>query len=648
MVALARSSTPSHEADLSVSSLVLDVVNRKVRGLDTQIAASITDGQVERTIEGASSLTLVVHDPDRFLLRSGVFGYAIDVRLDRLYFRLVKVAKQASDLTLTFEDREVSYLRQNTAPKKASRASVTRAEFALSLVREVHKGGGIPFICPELHTQQKVAIQSDRQKRTDSSRATNRQKGLNRKAKLTVKGKEADLGQMKLAERVLDVADSLTAGEKASVALMEACIVESLITNPSGTSADGYGSRGVLQVRDSTGSSMGIRNTDPSQCANAFLTRGFTGKGGAMELARKNPSWTAGQIAQAVQGSAYPRRYDQYQGEAKAFVDAYSGSGVTASTRSITKTLPYQFRRGGTDGTREDSWTCLQRLAQEVQWRCFISAGSLYFTSETDLLKAKPRLIVDEADPAILGIDFDLDSGKPIHEVTITARANRWVVAPGAVVELTDDMGPAQGRYLVATIDRGLFDATATIVCRKPMKPLPEPPNDTTQVSMSTGGAVSTKAGTVEGSLAGSTVDKAYQAALQITAKRYPYVWGGGHAHAGVPDHGQGSPAIGYDCSGSVSAVLAMAGMGLEMLGPAMASDALMSWGAAGEGDHITVYARPGTRTGHAFMVFGPGVGKPTSQHFGTGDWGKGWGGAGLNPRMHPTGGFTARHWPGT
>jgi hypothetical protein len=632
------------EADLGLSSLVLDVVNRRVRGLDEQIASAITDGSVERTVEGASSLTLTVHDADRALLRSGVFGYAIDVMLDKLYFRLVKVSKQANDLSLTFEDRAVALLRQHTSPKKANRAKVTRAEFALSLVREVHAFGGIPFVCPELHTQQKVAIATSAQGVTPATRAATRGQGLNRNANLTVQGKPATLGQMKLAERVLDVANSLDAGQKATVALMEACIVESGIQNL------GYGDRdslGILQVRSSTAQGMGIDNRDPAQCANTFLTRGFytdpqLGGGGAIALSRSHPEATAGRIAQACQGSAYPSRYDQVGAEATAFVAAYSGAGVAATTASVTKTLPYQFQRGGSGGTKEDSWTCLQRLASEVQWRCFVSAGTVYFISETELLKAKPRLILDEDTDGVLGIDFDIDTGKPISEVTITARADRWAAGPGVVVELTDRMGLAQGRYLVATINRGLFDATATITCRKPMQPLPEPAAQTSSVT------VSTKASTTQGSLAGSTVDKAYAAAEAITGKHYPYVWGGGHAHAGVPDHGQGSPTIGYDCSGAVSAVLASAGMGLQLLGPAMDSTALTSWGDPGQGEHITVWARPGVTTGHAFIIFGPGVGKPQPQHFGTGDWGKGWSGAGLNPELHPTAGFTPRHWPGT
>lgn len=645
-MSVAFSAQPSHEVDLDLGHLVLDVANRKVRGLDKRIDNSIIDGTLERTIDGASTLTLVVHDPDRVLLRSGIFAQAIGVRLDRLSWRLVRVGKQADDLTLTFEDREVALLRAQTGPKKSSntkgkpvkletarRGKVTRAEFALSLVREV-KTPAIPFVCPDLHTKQ--AIENAKQGRTDTSRAQQRQRGLSRKSSLTIKGKQADQGQLSLAERVLDVADSVDAGPKATLALIEACIVESLITNPSGASADGYGSRGVLQVRDSTGSFMGITNTDPAQCANAFLRRGFTGKGSAIDLARQHPGWSAGQIAQACQGSAYPTRYDQYQAEAQAFLDAYNGAGVTDS-RTVSRNLPYQFRRGSTDGKPEDSWTCLQRLAQEVNWRCFMSAGSLYFISDIALLKAKPRLILDEDSPGVMGIDFDCDQGKPLSEVTITARASRWVAAPGAVVQI-QNCGPADGRWLVATISRGLFDAAASITLRAPAKPYAEPAPDTTSVT--------TGAATAAGSLAGDQPSRAYQAAQSITAKRYPYVWGGGHAHCGTPDGGTGrDPGIGYDCSGSVCAVLANAGMGLTLGAPGMASGALMSWGASGRGQGLTVYTRDSGPAGHAFIIFHTAQG---DQHFGTGDWGKGWTGPGFTPRLHPTDGFLARHWPGT
>jgi cell wall-associated NlpC family hydrolase len=66
---------------------------------------------------------------------------------------------------------------------------------------------------------------------------------------------------------------------------------------------------------------------------------------------------------------------------------------------------------------------------------------------------------------------------------------------------------------------------------------------------------------------------------------RTPYVWGGGHGKW---------LDTGYDCSGSVSFALAAAGL---LSGP-LASGPLMSWGEAGPGKWVTIYAN----NGHVYM----------------------------------------------
>jgi hypothetical protein len=49
--------------------------------------------------------------------------------------------------------------------------------------------------------------------------------------------------------------------------------------------------------------------------------------------------------------------------------------------------------------------------------------------------------------------------------------------------------------------------------------------------------------------------------ANRLAAKRYRYVFGGGHRHVQVPDTGTGHGTRGFDCSGAVAAVLASAGL---------------------------------------------------------------------------------------
>jgi cell wall-associated NlpC family hydrolase len=102
---------------------------------------------------------------------------------------------------------------------------------------------------------------------------------------------------------------------------------------------------------------------------------------------------------------------------------------------------------------------------------------------------------------------------------------------------------------------------------------------------------------------------------------RSPYLWGGGHGK--WIDKG-------YDCSGSVSFVLAAAGY----LESPLASGPLMSWGKPGPGKWVTIYSHQG----HVWMVVA-GIRFDTSGRAQTGSrW---------QNEMRSTAGFVARHPPG-
>jgi cell wall-associated NlpC family hydrolase len=102
---------------------------------------------------------------------------------------------------------------------------------------------------------------------------------------------------------------------------------------------------------------------------------------------------------------------------------------------------------------------------------------------------------------------------------------------------------------------------------------------------------------------------------------RAPYVWGGGHGR--WIDKG-------YDCSGSVSFVLAAAGY---LDGP-LDSGHLAGWGRPGPGRWVTIYAN----AGHVFMEVG-GIRFDTSGQRVTGSR---WQNEGRS-----TAGFAVRHPPG-
>ncbi len=123
-------------------------------------------------------------------------------------------------------------------------------------------------------------------------------------------------------------------------------------------------------------------------------------------------------------------------------------------------------------------------------------------------------------------------------------------------------------------------------------------------------------------------------AANRVTAEDYPYVWGGGHAQAGIASVGERGPGFngrrrGYDCSGAVAAVLA--GAGLWPAGAAVPNDIgvirylrlhrEIAPGAGTGPQEVTLYDDPGV---HIFMNI-------DGRFFGTSD-----GGAGGDPKGGP------------
>jgi hypothetical protein len=115
--------------------------------------------------------------------------------------------------------------------------------------------------------------------------------------------------------------------------------------------------------------------------------------------------------------------------------------------------------------------------------------------------------------------------------------------------------------------------------------------------------------------------------ANRLTKGNYPYVWGGGHAQAGVPTVGSKGPGYngrrkGFDCSGSVAAVLAGAGLwpaGSGVPGDAgvigqLLQDRLIASGPGTPPDEVMLYDDPGV---HIFMSI-------DGRFFGTSDGGGG------------------------
>lgn len=120
--------------------------------------------------------------------------------------------------------------------------------------------------------------------------------------------------------------------------------------------------------------------------------------------------------------------------------------------------------------------------------------------------------------------------------------------------------------------------------------------------------------------------------ANEINAQHYNYEWGGGHNPSFAPTHGTGHGSgvgTGYDCSGTISAILHNDGL----LDSPLTAAGFMNYGLPGEGgpNAITIYASPT----HVFAKVG-------GRYFGTSSANPG-GGAGWFTSAD-TSGFTVRH----
>ena len=550
--------------------------------------------QVSRAIDGASTLTIPVDDPDAELWRHPILQEAFTLDLDGLSFTFVGARPEGDTLTLTLESTPVYRLRHLKGPgPKVYRGKWTRAEFAARLVAEL-KRPKVPFYSPELHVKQPIKDSPDALAQSNTNReqglgdqsVKESGQGLDKGARLTVKGIPANSEQLRNGDIVLRVGASLGADARTLASAIVSGIQENNMTNADA----GPGCRGFFCIIDSTAAALDFNPLDLPKAAESYFKDGFGGPPGAIDYAKQNPGASPGEISSAIEGNAAGASDRvQWNDEAMEWVRAFGGGTLAGvgSTLSVTETKRYPFAvENG-----EDYWTALQRLGDEVNWRRFESAGIIYFIAETALLRSRLRMIVEREADGVNSIQPVYDVGKKVTEVTVECRAKTWAAPPGSVIFLRNE-GPATGRYLVSQIDSYLSNEDATITLKAPTYPLPEPASETTTKSVSIGSGLSTGSGS-----------DAYQAmvekAREIDAAKKPYVWGGGHSSFDSPS--------GYDCSGAVSAVLGAGGF----LDAPLSTTGLQSFGESGEGELVTVYVREtgNPRESHTIIDLGGDVG---------------------------------------
>jgi hypothetical protein len=655
---------------LGLDDLRLRWVDPRIRGVDILGAASSIT--LERTMDGASTLAIVIKDPwltifSARYLRTGrtaalltpaqrrasarrklnpievdegwnpihppyLRGRAAEVTLDGARFRLVKVSYShvSQEATLTFEDLIVYLLKRKFGARRANRKKVTRAQFVLSQLREI-KTITPPFICPELLIRQPVdkPDATGRGSTRTSSGGSGGAAGFSPNGHLfgmdsTGKRYAITGDKRRNATRVFRKADEITDASKPRLALAEAINIESQWSNPPGGDRD---SAGILQVRVGL---HGSKATNIEWCVERFLSgpsfTGAEGGAGAVELARKHPSWSAGRIAQTIQGSAYGSRYDKTEVAAAHIVRSWGGSGGSDEGRGSrgggSYAKPYQYNRK----KDESAYGSITRLAEEVGWRFFPVGEAVYFMSEEQLYNRRIRYTFRPGDDSILDLNYDVDWGKPVSQCTLQVNLDRWGAPPGAVVEL-EGWDVPDGRWLIASVRRDWFRPTAEVSLKQPGKAKLEPAAErVTRTSTS-----SSASGSRTDPDSNSKSDRLFSITKQFSGS---YVYGGGHgprlARMHVGDN--------LDCSSSTSLALYRAGM-WDAQDTARVSGDFSNWGNAGRGDQVTVWYN----AGHVFVQFSGDL----RGRFDTGGPG---GGAGPRYRgqERSTSGFTPRHWTGT
>jgi hypothetical protein len=618
------------DLDTDVEKVVLDIVNNTKKLRDLDVTEIITDGYVESTMDGASTVVFTLHDPDREILKSGALRRAIDVQLNGLWFRLVRIEKSGSFITLTFEDRIVAYIKTHNKILKMSRGKMTRLEFCLYMIRQIDKK--IQCVIPELSTKPRYEQLSRQDKSNlELSKDVNKSQGLPNQ-KFEIYHADGSLSKStKRQNKMMD--DALDAGvskdgmvQKVLVSAICVMMIETGVQNLSQEQSDSD-SQGPFQQRPSQD---WPNSRDTKVQARAYYDA-------AMDVYKDDHSLTAGEIAANVQR---PRRdlrdrYGKAEFYAQIVVDAYSGEPVTQRTYRKKYTFSTED-----NGKKQNYWDALDALLSPLQYARFTSNGFLYLISEPELFKSKAKMIIDETTEGVTSIDFTWDVGQEDATATVECRIARWLAPAGSVVVL-HDVDPASGRWLVRNIRRNLFSRDATITLGKPQPLLPEPASEVASVDVDE----TTAAGFSPGLGLPGKVAAMYRQAKRISDKHYPYVWGGGHARAGIPDRGTGrDPGIGYDCSGSVAAILIAGGWYRKGQSVPVSNELPAAAGmVGGNGKYFTVWAN----ANHVFAEFYKD-GKHDLQHtihYGTGNFGKGWGGPGINTTLHPKEGFAPYHF---
>jgi len=140
---------------------------------------------------------------------------------------------------------------------------------------------------------------------------------------LTVKGSPANAKQRRVAYQIITESLKYNPPRKALYAILQGATVESVMgTRGMNTPVD-LDSIGILQGRQMYHSKKNLQSIPYN--VRIFMTKSYTGRGGAIKYVKQNPGLSSGIIAADNLGPAsrYRYRYDLYRKEAEKWVKAF-------------------------------------------------------------------------------------------------------------------------------------------------------------------------------------------------------------------------------------------------------------------------------------------------------------------------------------
>ena len=646
-----------------LSSLVLYYSGRP----EYEIRDNVVSAKMALTTEGSHTVTVQVVDASRKLLRSGYLGTHTDIVLyytqHESWWRLMKVSKQGELLTLTFEDRHVQILKSFNKKLLIDKGKLNRCQFVWRLVMEAQaKDSLLGFDGPcsgDPKQKQKVSdsLEGITQHPNPYTPAVPFKPSY--KFNVRIKGVKPRADQLKNIDDILGTGAGLKARRKCLVVAIMVAIGESSITNYPCVQKYGYCPDGPIGVFQQFHSYGWPASNDVKTDAAAFFRE-------CIKTDQQYPNITYEELGTKTQNSGwnfnldphtYLGNYTTYiagnRTEAEKIVDAwgYGGEDITkhvdpsAAATSVgagdsqdpfaippnwslasADNSTQQWHRGSpknTTGrnnwTNENSWDCIERMANEVHWYKFMVWDDLWFRPSDDFFSAASA-DAEEFDGDIGYIDGDYDRNKRTGTVTINTYSDQWVWLPGQTLNLVK-MGPWDGLWWITDVQFDLCGATdCQVTLKKPMPALTEAQAEAKGKRVTGGELPSTPGGPGKIANCSDFLTKVVQYAMFY--KAHP-----GLGHGGRNGYSENRPILTIadnikppslpsylDCSGLAATCYWLAGMNdVDIAGPGAstysqepagtyvtASQAqpgdLVFWGGP---DHVAIYVGNGMCISH-------------------------------------------------